>query len=145
MQTPIWPSPAPSFACRRAVPCLNTDDINSRHGGHTMTPSVTIKVNGRRWQQVKSFAESGPTSCQFVAKTTGGKTTISFGDGVHGATLPTGSSVQATYRTGSGKAGEVKLSFRVQSSPTLDQALWVAIRNRTHAISFGRYRHSRNK
>ena len=29
---------------------------------------------------------------------------------------------------------------RTASDPTLDQALWVAIRNRTHAISFDRYR-----
>jgi hypothetical protein len=29
---------------------------------------------------------------------------------------------------------------RTASDPTLDQALWVAIRNRTHAISFNRYR-----
>jgi len=109
-----------------------------------MLPTVTIRVNGRRWQQVKSFAKSRPTNLHYVAKTTLGKTTISFGDGVHGATLPTGSNVQATYRTGSGKADEVKLSYRVRSSPTLDQAVWVAIRNRTHAISFERYGHFRN-
>jgi hypothetical protein len=110
-----------------------------------MLPKVIIKVNGRRWREVKSFASSGPTERHYVADTTEGKTTISFGNGVHGATLHTGSNVQVTYRTGSGKAGEVKLSYRVRSSPTLDQALWVAIRNRTQAISFGRYKHFRNK
>lgn len=110
-----------------------------------MLPKITIKVNHRRWQQVKSFAKSGPTDRQYVAETNGTKTTISFGDGVHGARLPTGSNIEATYRTGSGKASEVKLSYRTASAPTLDQALWVAIRNRTPAISFGRYRHLRNK
>jgi|SRR5580704_11614730 hypothetical protein len=110
-----------------------------------MVPKVTVKVNGRRWQEVKSFARSGPTKRHYVAETIGGKTTIGFGNGVHGATLPTGANVEATYRTGSGKTGEVKLSYRVRSSPTLDQALWVAIRSRTQAISFGRYRHFRNK
>ncbi len=34
---------------------------------------------------------------------------------------------------------------RSASHPTLDQALWVAIRNRTHAISFGRYREFLNR
>ena len=34
---------------------------------------------------------------------------------------------------------------RSASRPTLDQALWVAIRNRTHAISFGRYREFLNR
>ena len=37
--------------------------------------------------------------------------------------------------------GRIQVSLdRTQSDPTLDQALWVAIRNRTHAISFERYR-----
>jgi hypothetical protein len=34
---------------------------------------------------------------------------------------------------------------RAASEPTLDQALWVTIRNRTHAISFGRYREFINR
>jgi hypothetical protein len=34
---------------------------------------------------------------------------------------------------------------RTASDPTLDQALWVAIRNRTNAISFGRYREFLNR
>lgn len=34
---------------------------------------------------------------------------------------------------------------RTASEPTRDQALWVAIRNRTDAISFGRYRHFINR
>jgi hypothetical protein len=110
-----------------------------------MLPKVTIKVNGRRWQQVKNFARSGPTERHYVAETTGGKTIISFGNGVRGATLPASSNVQATYRTGAGKAGEVKLSYRTAGRHKVDQGLWVAIRNRTHAISFGRYGHFRNK
>jgi hypothetical protein len=110
-----------------------------------MLPKVTIKVNSRRWRHVKSFAKSGLTDRDYVAETMGGKTTISFGDGVHGARIPTGSNIEATYRTGSGKASKVKLSYRTASDPTLDQALWVAIRNRTHAISFGRYQHFMNK
>lgn len=38
-------------------------------------------------------------------------------------------------------AGHVGVTLhRTASDPTLDQALWVAIRNRTHAVSFLRYR-----
>jgi hypothetical protein len=38
-------------------------------------------------------------------------------------------------------AGHIGVTLqRTASDPTLDQALWVAIRNRTHAISFNRYR-----
>jgi hypothetical protein len=37
--------------------------------------------------------------------------------------------------------GHIRVTMdRTPSDPTLDQALWVAIRNRTHAISFERYR-----
>jgi hypothetical protein len=35
--------------------------------------------------------------------------------------------------------------LRTQSDPTLDQALWVAIRNRTRALSFGRYQDFMNR
>ena len=88
-----------------------------------MRPTVTIIVNARSWIEVKNFSKSGPTDHHFLAKTIGGKTTVCFGDGVHGATMPTGSNVEATYRTGAGKAGEVKLSYRTASAPTLDQIL----------------------
>src|SRR5450755_1012780 len=100
-----------------------------------MRTSVSINVNGRPWIQVKSFAKSGPTDRHFVTKTTGDKTTVIFGDGESGARLPTGSTLEATYRTGSGNAGEVRLRYCVRIKPTRDQPFWVAIRNRTHAIS----------
>jgi hypothetical protein len=46
---------------------------------------------------------------------------------------------EATVQTVGGSLG-VTLN-RSATFPTLDQALWAAIRNRTHAISFDRYRH----
>jgi hypothetical protein len=106
---------------------------------------VKVKVNGRSWRPVKAFAQSGPTDHHYVIKRDGSKTTIVFGDGVHGAQPPPGSSVEATYRIGSGKTGNVAaenaaVTYRYRVHPTLDQALWVAIRNRTHTISFNRHR-----
>jgi hypothetical protein len=38
------------------------------------------------------------------------------------------------------RVGKDELTFRTAADPTPDQALWVAIRNRTIAISFDRYR-----
>jgi hypothetical protein len=105
-----------------------------------MQTCVVVKVNGRAWKVVHAFAKSGPTDTHYIVKTSGAKVTISFGDGVHGAKLPSGSNVEATFRTGAGKAGKVTVSYRVSTHPTQDQDLWIAIRNRTHAISFGRYR-----
>jgi hypothetical protein len=103
-----------------------------------MEPRVVLKVNGRPWKVVRAFAKSGPTALHYVAKTSGTKTTIIFGDGVHGAKLPSGANVEATFRTGSYR--KVSLSYRAASDRTPDEILWIAIRNKTHAISFERYR-----
>ena len=107
-----------------------------------MQPHVVVKVNGRAWKFVYTFPKSGPTDAHYVIKTSGAKITIILGDGVHGAKLPSASNVEATFRTGSGKAGKVTVSYRVSTQPTQDQALGIAIRNRTSAISFGKYRHT---
>ena len=61
----------------------------------------------------------------FTTTTNGTTTTIRFGDGLHGATLPSGSSGAAAYGTGSGKSG---------NQPTPDSALWLAIRSHTAAL-----------
>ncbi len=103
-----------------------------------MKPRVVLKVNGRPWKVVKAFAKSDPTDTHFVFEVSATKETVIFGDGVHGAKPPSGSNVEVTFRTGS--ARKATLSYRIASRPTLDQVLWVAIRNRTHAISFSRYK-----
>jgi hypothetical protein len=43
------------------------------------------------------------------------------------------------------RVGKETLTFRTAAEPTLDQALWVTIRNRTHSISFQRYRTFSNR
>src|SRR5215467_16135349 len=58
-------------------------------------------------------------------------------DGAHGASASKASRVEITYRTGGGGAGNVRLCLRRTARPTRDLALWVAIRNRTHAVNFG--------
>ena len=110
-----------------------------------MKSRVRIRVSGRRWKQVKTFANSGPTDCHYALEVRGDKTTIVFGNGVQGAQPSAGSNVEATYRTGSGSAGNVSagnivVTYRVAPKPTPDQTLWVAIRNRTNVISFQRFR-----
>ena len=111
----------------------------------SMLANVTIEVNGRRWRPVTSLAKSGPDDRHYVLKTTGDIATVIFGDGEHGAAPPTGSTVQATYRQGPGKAGEIKLNYRVPASRTLYQALWVVIRNGTKAVTFERHKRFRRK
>ena len=106
---------------------------------------MLIRVNGRRWKEVKTFAKSRPTDRHYVLKVSGDKTTIVFGDGVQGAQPSPGSNVEATYRTGSGSAGNVNagnvvVTYRVATKATPDQTLWLTIRNRTNVISFQRHR-----
>jgi hypothetical protein len=105
---------------------------------------VKVKVSGRSWRPVKAFAECGPTDHHYVIKRNGTKTTVVFGNGVHGAQPPPGPTVEVTYRTGSGAAGNVAaanvaVTYSVATKP-MDQTLWVSIRNKTHAIGFDRYR-----
>ncbi|WP_079063847.1 putative baseplate assembly protein [Streptomyces sp. NRRL F-4489] len=72
-------------------------------------PELEIRVDGLRWHPVDSLAGRGPDERVYVTATTGdGRTTVTFGDGVHGARLPTGhDNVRARYRFGTGRAANV--------------------------------------
>ncbi|HMG50139.1 MAG TPA: putative baseplate assembly protein, partial [Inquilinus sp.] len=72
--------------------------------------SLVARVNDIAWHETDSLAAAGPRERVFVTRTDeAGKTTLVFGNGIHGARLPTGTSnVKATYRYGIGKAGNVK-------------------------------------
>jgi predicted phage baseplate assembly protein len=72
--------------------------------------TLEVRVNGVSWQEVSSLYEQSPRSQAYVVRhAEDGTATVEFGDGVHGARLPTGrENVVATYRTGIGTAGNVK-------------------------------------
>ena len=106
-----------------------------------MQSRVIVRVNGRRWKQVKAFLKSRPADRHYILEIRGDKTTLVFGDGVQGARPFPGSTVEATYRmslggAGNVSAGNVVVSYRVATKPTPDEILWVAIRKRTNTISF---------
>ncbi|MFF9671296.1 putative baseplate assembly protein [Streptomyces eurythermus] len=73
------------------------------------TPVLEIRVDGLLWHEVDSLAGRGPTERVYITGTAAdGRTTITFGDGVHGARLPGGhENVRARYRFGTGKAADV--------------------------------------
>ncbi|CAM5523614.1 LysM domain-containing protein OS=Streptomyces antimycoticus OX=68175 GN=SSPO_088440 PE=4 SV=1 [Streptomyces antimycoticus] len=73
------------------------------------TPALDIRVDGLLWHRVDSLAGRGPHERVYVTGTTGdGRTTVTFGDGVHGARLPSGhENVRARYRFGTGEAANV--------------------------------------
>lgn len=73
------------------------------------TPTLEVRVDGLVWHEVDSLAGRGPRERVHVSGTAGdGRTTVTFGDGVHGARLPTGhENVRARYRFGTGRAANV--------------------------------------
>lgn len=79
------------------------------------TPSGTastleIRVDGLLWQEAARFTAPGPSERAYTVKLDeNGNATVQFGDGAHGARLPTGNgNVEARYRVGLGTAGNVK-------------------------------------
>lgn len=73
------------------------------------TPVLEIRVDGVLWHEVDSLAGRGPRERVYISGSTAdGRTTVTFGDGVHGARLPTGhDNIHARYRFGTGRAANV--------------------------------------
>ncbi len=71
--------------------------------------TLTVRVNGIAWTEIPSLYHAGPADQSYVARIADdGTATVLFGDGVHGARLPTGQeNIVATYRFGIGAVGEV--------------------------------------
>jgi len=71
--------------------------------------TLTVRVNGVAWTEQPSLYATEPNDANYVVRIADdGAATVRFGDGKHGARLPTGQeNVTATYRVGIGQAGEV--------------------------------------
>ena len=71
--------------------------------------TLTVRANGVAWTEAPSLYEQAATAQVFtIQNQSDGTSDVLFGDGVEGATLPTGqNNIIATYRTGSGSAGNV--------------------------------------
>ncbi|HEY2007744.1 MAG TPA: putative baseplate assembly protein [Rhizomicrobium sp.] len=71
--------------------------------------SLLLRVNEIEWHETDTLAFAGPRDRVFVTATDDDDNmTVTFGDGVNGARVPTGTAnVKATYRYGIGSAGNV--------------------------------------
>jgi hypothetical protein len=71
--------------------------------------SLQVSVNGAKWTLAPTLYNQPPTAQVYTTlNLPGGTTQVQFGDGVEGATVPTGQgNIMATYRTGIGSAGNV--------------------------------------
>ncbi len=72
--------------------------------------TLALRVNDLGWDEVPFFYGRGPMERVYTTRIDDdGSTVVQFGDGIHGARLPTGQeNVRATYRKGVGTAGNVK-------------------------------------
>ncbi|HEY2190111.1 MAG TPA: putative baseplate assembly protein [Caldimonas sp.] len=72
--------------------------------------TLTVRVNDVQWHESDSLAALGPKDRAFITLTDDtGVTSLNFGDGEHGARLPTGVlNVKSVYRNGIGQPGNVK-------------------------------------
>jgi hypothetical protein len=68
--------------------------------------TLRVYVDDVQWQEIPSFFGADPDDKIYILRQDDeGKTTITFGDGVRGARLPSGTNnLSATYRYGAGKA-----------------------------------------
>jgi hypothetical protein len=71
--------------------------------------TLEVRVNEVRWHETDSLVLLQPDERAYIVETgDDDKTAVIFGDGEHGARLPTGpENIQATYRSGIGKPGNV--------------------------------------
>jgi hypothetical protein len=73
------------------------------------TSSLAVTANGAAWTEVETLYNQSPAAQVYeTLNLPGGTAEVQFGDGVEGATLPTGqSNIIANYRVGLGAAGNV--------------------------------------
>jgi hypothetical protein len=84
--------------------------------------TLVVKVDGAVWTETNSLQSARPTDRVYtVDLTPNGGAVITFGDGAHGARLPTGDgNVTATYRSGMGPvgdAGAAEITILLQPPP----------------------------
>jgi len=72
--------------------------------------TLAVRVDDVLWHETESFADAGPKDRRYRTETDEEQaTTVVFGDGRRGARLPSGvENVRAAYRTGIGRAGNVR-------------------------------------
>lgn len=100
------PAAAPqSFTLRRPALAL-VADANAARG---VAPALEIRVGGERWTRVDTLAASGPLDHHWALHIDENeRATVLFGDGAHGAPVPSGrNNIVARYRVGHGARANV--------------------------------------
>jgi hypothetical protein len=87
--------------------------------GTNYTSTLQVSINGIQWQEQPSFYNQPANATIFVTREDDNAiTTVQFGDGIHGARLPSGTNnVTATYRYGSGQSAPAAGTLTVINTP----------------------------
>jgi len=87
--------------------------------GENFSSTVQVSVNNVLWREVQSFYGQPPNAQVYVLREDdAGQTHVSFGDGINGALLPTGTNnVAASYRYGAGAAAPAVDTISVVLNP----------------------------
>lgn len=93
--------------------------------------TLEVRVNGVRWDELPSLYGAGPNDLVYTTRIANdAKMTLTFGDGVQGARLPSGSvNIAARYRSGIGADGEVDAA-----TLTMLRAMPLGLRGVTNAV-----------
>ncbi|HVZ52504.1 MAG TPA: baseplate J/gp47 family protein [Pseudolabrys sp.] len=98
---------------------LKKSPLTYKAKGDSFESTLQVWVNGRLWQEAASFFGQSADAEIFVTREDDAqKTTVTFGDGVNGARLPTGvNNIVASYRYGSGAKSPAAGALTVIDKP----------------------------
>jgi hypothetical protein len=99
---------------------------------------ITVSVNDRQWRPVLSLRDAGPGDAVFVLDPQSGS--IRFGNGLHGAKPPVGSTITVSYRNGAGSSGN--LSKKIYDAADV-MKFWVVARRGAQSLGWGNRRNTR--
>jgi hypothetical protein len=94
--------------------------------------TVVVTVNNHQWNVVSSLRDAGPNDPVYTLDPETG--TITFGDGVNGATVPIGSTIIVSYRYGAGSAGNISKKIEDDSDVA---KFWVVVRDSCQILGWG--------
>ena len=94
---------------------------------------ISVLVNDKQWRPVLSLRDAEPGDAVFVLDAKSGS--VRFGNGVHGAKPPVGSTITVSYyRAGAGSSGN--LSKKILSAADVTK-FWIVVDNRAQTLGWG--------
>jgi hypothetical protein len=99
---------------------------------------IVVSVNDRQWRPVSNLRDAGPADAVFILDTQSGS--VRFGNGVHGAKPPVGSTITVGYRQGAGSSGNISKKIHDATDVT---KFWVIVRDHAQILGWGNRRNIR--